>query len=317
MTHDFMAFNCSTPRTLATMLNVTQLIGFGVGGDVAAAINATYIFGGYDYANSTSRNYVTQIDNVTLVHTEKNNLGANISNGVGFGSNEIGYATGGTASYKRVYATDVATSGSALTINAGQGWAAFNLTRAIVSPNVGSSTTKYTYAGDVSASGTSLTYSNADNYAGGTCNATYGYFTGSSGSDTTTTKYTFASDTVAAGSTMHQTQNARDLMNSSTHGYRMDTASGTGSTSTYRKWSYSAETESSSTAAVSRGGYGGTGIGGDSATGVMMVGFTTFYTVYDKIYKLVMSTETFSDSTALTNDRYGSSVTSSNAGAMV
>jgi hypothetical protein len=299
------------------MLNVTQLVGFGVGGDVAAAINATYIFGGYDYANSTSRNYATQIDNVTLTHTEKNNLGANISNGTGFGSNEVGYGTGGTASYKRDYATDTATSGSTLTINAGQGWAAFNLTRAIVSPNVGSSTTKYTYAGDVSASGTSLTYSNADNYAGGTCNATYGYFTGSSGSDTTTTKYTFSSDTAAAGSTMYQASNARDLMNSNTHGYRMDTGVGLGSSSTMRKWSYSAETESSSTAAISRSGYGATGIGGDSTTGLMQAGFTTYYSVYDKIYKFVMSTEVLSETTALTNDRYGGSIASSNAGAMV
>lgn len=296
------------------MLNVNHLVGFG--GKRAAAAGGggdTWVQGGYAYNGGGSSAYVNKISNTTFAHTEMTALGAAAHGNPGFGSNTVGYCCNASGTtFKRTYATDSATTGTSMSGGHNQGFGMHNLTVGILGYNTGNSTDKYTYAGDSRTSGTALTNGSNDNYAGGAMCATYGYYTGSGGSpSTSTTKYTFAGDTAAAGSNMSQGQNYRDLLNSATVGLRPKG-------SAVDRWTYASETESSGTAMpTSRDGYGSTGIGGDEITGVMPHGFTTYYSVENKTFSVVHSTQTWTERTTLTYPRYASCLTTSAAGAMI
>lgn len=282
---------------------------FSTGTGFTATTGDTWIFGGYDYANSALRAYTTKISGTTFAHSEMTNASDTFSGNGGFGNDVYGFATQGSSGtiQKRTYATDTATTGTSSGANHSQGWTMFNATRGIAGLNTGASTYKYVYATDTWTSGTSLTYGSSDNYAGGVTCGTYGIYTGYSGSSSSNTKYTFATDTAAAsGSSMTQTANARDQVCSTVFALRPRVGA-----DAVDKWTFATLTESSGTAwGINRPGYGGTGIGGDKDNGIVQMGFTTLYSVYDKIYKCVLSSETWSESTALTYDRYGSAVTS-------
>lgn len=285
---------------------------FSTGTGFIATTGDTWIFGGYDYANSALRSYTTKISGTTFAHSEMTNASNAISGTSGFGNDVYGFTAQGSSGtiQKRTYATDTATTGSSSGASHSQGWAMFNATRAIVGQNTGTSTYKYVYATDTWTSGTSLTYGSSDNYAGGVTCGTYGIYTGYNGTSSNNTKYTFATDTSAAsGSSMTQTQNAREQVCNTTFALRPQVGA-----NAVDKWTFATLTESSGTAwGITRplsGSANGAGIGGDKDNGIVAMGFTTVYSVYDKIYKCVLSSETWSESTALTYDRYGGSVTS-------